>query len=177
MFTIYVWVGVPECVLGLYVEVVVFPEPVGLVARVPEDDVAFLILLEVPWAHEDDVSFPYPSPFLHLASYPAHACLAVLALDVHACLAIVLCHYAEYVVLVGVHHPLAEVSLVLHQSLTQIETKSTQYYTWCLLNGRVPVNDRAIHGVMGRCGWAGRFSSALSLGRRHAAGFFAGYME
>jgi hypothetical protein len=105
--------------LRFYVEVSLVSQQVSLVTRIPEDDVALLIRLEVPRTYENHVALTHPDPLLHLTPHTADAHLAVLALDVHARLTIVLDHDTENIVLVGVHHPFADVYLSLYQLLTQ----------------------------------------------------------
>lgn len=84
-----------------------------LVLCVPEDDVAFLVRLEIPGADKHNVSLPHPSALLHLTPDTADTGLAVLTLHAHPCLAEVLDHNPQDVIPVREHHSLSDVPFVL----------------------------------------------------------------
>jgi hypothetical protein len=61
---------------------VMFPaELLCLRLRVPPYQVSTCVALEVPWRHQDNVSFPYPDASLHHAADTAQTFMSVLTLD------------------------------------------------------------------------------------------------
>jgi len=96
-----------------YLQVALIPQPVGLIAGVPEDDVALLLELEIPRRDQDDVTFSDPVPLLYLAADPAHPPVPVLTDDPHASKPVILVYDAQHVVSIGKHHTLPDVTLTL----------------------------------------------------------------
>lgn len=61
---------------------VMFPsELLRLRLRVPPYQVSTCVALEVPWRHQDNISFPYPDASLHLAADTTQTFMSVLTLN------------------------------------------------------------------------------------------------
>src|SRR3989304_1781134 len=71
-------------------------KPVGLALRIPPEDIASAISLEIPRSHQNGIADLDPDPALHLAANSTHSFMTICTLDHESIVTQHLGYYAKH---------------------------------------------------------------------------------